>query len=308
LLQAALRNVLGDHVHQAGSLVAPDRLRFDFTHFDAIGAERLQDIERLTNEYIRRDDEVDIAHKPLDEARAAGAMALFGEKYGDTVRVVHVGETSMELCGGCHVRRTGVIGYCKILSESSVSSGVRRLEAVCGEPCVEVLQARERQLTETAQTLSAKPDELLDRVHSLLDENRRLTREVEKWKQAAATGGAVDYMSQVRDVDGVKVLAAQAEGQDAAGLRALMDHLRDKLGSGVVVLGAAEEEKASLCVGVSKDLTARVRAGDIVKRIAPMVGGGGGGRPDMAQAGGKDIAKLPEAIAAVPEVVRQLLG
>ncbi len=308
LLQAALQNVLGDHVHQAGSLVAPDRLRFDFTHFEAIGAERLQDLERLVNSYIRRDEPVSIESKPLEEARKAGAMALFGEKYADVVRVVSVGDISMELCGGTHVGRTGVIGYCKILSESSVSSGVRRLEAVCGEPCVELLQLRERQLFNTAHLLSAKPDDLEDRVRALQDELKRLGREVEKWKHAAATGASVDYMSNVKDIGGVKVLAAQVEGQDAAGLRALMDHLRDKLGSGVVVLGAAEEDKVSLCVGVTKDLTGRVKAGDIVKQIAPIVGGGGGGRPDMAQAGGKDISKLPEAIAKVPEVVSALLA
>lgn len=307
LLQAALREVLGDHVHQAGSLVMPERLRFDFTYFEAIGADRLQDIERLVNSYIRSNTAVDIAQKSIEEARAAGAMALFGEKYGDVVRVVRCGDISLELCGGCHVRNTGVIGYCKILSEASVSSGVRRIEAVCGEPGVEILQARERQLVDTAQMLSAKPDELQDRVRALLDEIKRLTREVDKWKQAAATGAAVDYMAQVRDVNGVKVLAAQVDGQDAAGLRALLDHLRDKLGSGVVILGTVEADKASLCVGVTKDLTARVKAGDIVKQVAAMVGGGGGGRPDMAQAGGKEVEKLPEAIAKAPGIVQGLL-
>ena len=307
LLQAALQNVLGGHVHQAGSLVAPDRLRFDFTHFEGIGGERLQDIERLVNSYIRRDDPVQIENQSLEEARKAGAMALFGEKYGDVVRVVSVGDISMELCGGTHVKRTGLIGYCKILSESSVSSGVRRIEAVCGEPCVDVLQMRERQLLTAAQLLSAKPDDLEERVRALQDEVKRLGRELEKWKHAAATGGSVDYMNNVVDVAGIKVLAAQVEGQDAAGLRALMDHLRDKLGSGVVVLGAAEEDKVSLCVGVTKDLTGRVKAGDIVKQVAPIVGGGGGGRPDMAQAGGKDISKLPEAMAKAPDIVRGLL-
>jgi len=308
LLQAALQNVLGGHVQQAGSMVAPDRLRFDFTHFEGIDAARLHDIERLVNDYIRQDEAVCIALRPLEEARAAGAMALFGEKYEDVVRVVSVGDFSMELCGGTHVPRTGVIGTFKIAAESSVSSGVRRIEAVCGGSAVEFIQARERQLQGTAHLLSASPENLEDRVRALLEENRRLQREVEKWKQAAATGGAVDYMAQVQDIEGVKLLAVEVPGQDAAGLRMVLDQLRDKLGSGVVVLGSAEDGKVALCVGVSKDLTARIKAGDIVKQIAPIVGGGGGGRPDMAQAGGKDPAKLPEAIASAPEVLRSLLG
>jgi alanyl-tRNA synthetase len=307
LLQAALQSVLGEHVHQAGSLVAPDRFRFDFTHFEGIGAERLEDIERLVNEYIRLDEPVHIESMPIDQARAAGAMALFGEKYADVVRVVSVGDFSKELCGGTHVPRTGVIGCCKILTETSVSSGVRRIEAVCGEPCVDAIQARDRQLGHAAHLLSANPDQLEERIRALMDENRRLQREVEKWKQAAATGASVDYMSQVQDVQGVKVLAVQVDGQDANGLRTLLDHLRDKIGSGVVVLGSAEEDKVALCVGVTKDLTGRIKAGDIVKQIAAVVGGGGGGRPDMAQAGGKDVSKLPEAIAKVPEVVQSLL-
>lgn len=307
LLQAALQNVLGAHVHQAGSLVCPDYFRFDFTHFEGIGAERLQDIERLVNQYIRVNAQVQMNSMPLEEARAAGAMALFGEKYADVVRVIRIDDISMELCGGTHVGRTGIIGCFKILNEASISSGVRRIEAVCGEPCIETIQARDRCLLGIAHMLSAKPDTLEERIRTLLDENRRLARDVEKWKQAAATGAAVDYMSQVQEVNGVRLLAAVAEGQDTAGLRALMDHLRDKLGSGVVVLGAADGDKASLCVGVTKDLTGCIRAGDIVKRIAPIVGGGGGGRPDMAQAGGKDISKLPDAIAQAGDVVRELL-
>lgn len=308
LLQAALQNILGDHVHQAGSLVAPDRLRFDFTHFEAIDLDRVQDIERLINDYIRRDEAVTTESKALEDARAAGAMALFGEKYEDVVRVVTVSDFSMELCGGTHVPRTGVIGYCKILTETSVSSGVRRIEAVCGEPCVDTLQAREKQLSRSAHLLSASVDSLEDRIKALLDENKRLGREVEKWKQAAATGASVDYMSQVQDVSGVKLLACVVDGQDSQGLRMVLDNLRDKLGSGVVVLGSADGDKVALCVGVTKDLTGRIKAGDIVKAIAPIVGGGGGGRPDMAQAGGKDPSKLGEAIGQAPGVVAGLLG
>jgi len=308
LLQAALQDTLGSHVHQAGSRVSPEGLRFDFTHFESIPAERIQDIERLVNRFIRANLLVKIENMELADAREAGAMALFGEKYEDVVRVVRVDDVSMELCGGCHVRQTGVIGYFKILSESSVASGVRRIEAVCAEPCVDVLQGRERQLSETAMRLNTSVDEVGARVHALLDENHRLELEVRKWKQAAATGGSVDYMSQVQEVAGVKLLAAQVEGQDASGLRMVLDNLRDKMGSGVIVLGAAEGEKVSLCVGVTKDLTGRIKAGDIVKQLAAMVGGGGGGRPDMAQAGGKHPERLPEAIAKAAEVVAALLG
>jgi alanyl-tRNA synthetase len=308
LLQAALRDILGDHVHQAGSLVTPERLRFDFTHFEAIGAERLQDIEREVNAFIRADAPVSITFMPIAEARKAGAMALFGEKYEDVVRVVRVGDISIELCGGCHVKRTGVIGYCKILNESSVAAGVRRIEAVCGDPCVDMLQARDRQLARSAALLNAGVDDLEARVQALLDENRRLAREVARWKQAAVTGASVDYLARAREVRGIKVLAAQVEDQDPAGLRMLLDNLRDKLGSGVIVLGSAAEGKVSLCVGVTKDLIGRIKAGDIVRRIAPIVGGGGGGKPEMAQAGGKCPEKLPEAIDKTPEIVGGLLG
>jgi alanyl-tRNA synthetase len=307
LLQAALRTVLGDHVHQAGSLVAPDRLRFDFTHFESIPRERIEDIERMVNERIRDDAPIDISLKKLDEARAAGAMALFGEKYEDTVRVVRVGEFSMELCGGCHVSRTGTIGYFKVTGESAVSSGVRRIEAVCGEPAVEAIQTRDRQVAQIAHLLSAQTEHLEERVRAVLDENRRLQREVQKWKQAAAMGGTVDYMNQIQEIGGVRLLAAQIDGQDAEGLRTLMDQLRDKIGSGVVVLGSGLDDKVALCIGVTKDLTGKVRAGDLVKQLAPIVGGGGGGRPDLAQAGGKLVGMLPECIAAAPGVLEGLL-
>jgi len=307
LLQSALQQVLGDHVHQAGSLVAPDRFRFDFTHFEAIDTDRMQDIERLVNDYIRRDETVETQLMDLETARASGAMALFGEKYEDVVRVVTVGDFSKELCGGTHVPRTGVIGYCKIVSETSVSSGVRRIEAVCGAPCVDTLQARERQLINAARLLGANLENVEDRVRGVMDEVKRLQREVEKWKQAAASGGGTDHLSKVQEIKGIKVLATEMPGLDAEALRMAMDALRDKLQSGVVILGSHDGEKVSLCIGVTKDLTGRIKAGDIVKKVAPLVGGGGGGRPDMAQAGGKDIAALPEAIAKAPEIVEAML-
>ncbi len=308
LLQAALQNILGGHVRQAGSMVAPDRFRFDFTHFEGISPSRLDDIEQLINEYIRRDEAVSIAERPLEEARAAGAMALFGEKYEDVVRVVKIGDFSMELCGGTHAPRTGVIGYCKILGEASIASGVRRIEALCGAPAVEALQTQKRQLTGASRLLSANPEDLENRVRALLEENKRLAREAAKWKQAAATGGAANYMEQVREIGGAKVLALQIDGQDAQGLRAVLDDLKGKLGSGVVVLGSASEGKVALCAGVTKDLTDRIKAGDIVKQIAPIVGGGGGGRPDMAQAGGKNPEKLAEAIQRAPGIIASLLA
>jgi alanyl-tRNA synthetase len=308
LLQAALQNVLGDHVHQAGSLVTPERLRFDFTHFEGIDSERLLDIERMVNQFIRTDSPITISQMPLSEARAAGAMALFGEKYADVVRVVKAGDISMELCGGTHVPATGVIGCFKIVSETSIAAGVRRIEAVCAEPCIDVLQSRERSLQQTAQLLNASADQLEARVKALMEENKKLQRDVAKWKQAAATGGSVDYASQIQEVNGLKFLAAEIEGQDAEGLRLVMDKLRERLPSGVVVLGSAADGKASLCVAVSKDLTGTIRAGDIVKRLAPIVGGGGGGRPDMAQAGGKQPDKVPDAIRMTADVIQELIG
>lgn len=307
LLQAALQNVLGDHVHQAGSMVSPDRLRFDFTHFEGIDSARLQDIERLVNEYIRTNTPVTIESKSLDEAREAGAMALFGEKYEDVVRVVSVGDISMELCGGTHVPATGVIGYFKVLSESSISSGVRRIEAVCGEPCVDTLQANDTTLSHIAHTLGSPVDQLELRIQTLIDENKSLARDVQKWKQTAATGGSVDHLANAQEVKGIKVAAVEVDDQDAGGLRMLMDSLRDKIGSGVIVLASASDGKVALCVGVTNDLTKTIKAGDIVKQLAPIVGGGGGGKPDLAMAGGKDVSKVPDVIAQAPEVIAGLL-
>lgn len=307
LLQAALREILGEHVHQAGSLVAPEHLRFDFTHFEGVDRDRLLDIESQVNEYIRQDAPVKAKRMPLDEARSEGATALFGEKYEDVVRVIEVEGISKELCGGTHVPTTGVIGLFKVLSESSISAGVRRIEAVCGKHAVAAVQEREQAAQEAGQLLKAGILDLPERVRSLQDENKKLQREVQRWKQAAASGGSVDYQSKTTQVNGVSLLATEIEGQDAAGLRMIMDKLRDQLGTGVVVLGGVSEGKVALCVGVSKDLTDRIRAGDIVKNLAPIVGGGGGGRPDMAQAGGKLPEKLPEALAKASEVVESLL-
>jgi alanyl-tRNA synthetase len=307
LLQSALQNIVGEHVHQAGSMVSPDRLRFDFTHFEGIDAESLDKIERLINDYIRRDEPVVIESKSQEEARAAGAMALFGEKYGDVVRVVSVGDFSMELCGGTHVPRTGVIGYCKIVTEASIASGVRRIEAICGEPSVEAIQMQGRQLNGTAQLLKTSLDSVEDRVKTLLEENRKLVKEVDKWKAAAAAGNIGALMEQAQDVNGIQVIAASVDGQDGKGLKSLIEKMRDKLGSGIIVLGSPGEGKVALNVCVTSDLIKQIKAGDIVKQVAPIVGGGGGGKPDMAQAGGKIPEKLPEALAQVPAIVKGLL-
>jgi alanyl-tRNA synthetase len=307
LLQAALQNVLGDHVHQAGSLVSPNRLRFDFTHFEGIDSDRLKDIERLVNQYIRTNTPVSIEEQSLEDARAAGAMALFGEKYEDVVRVVSVGDISMELCGGTHVPATGVIGYFKIVSESSISSGVRRIEAVCGESAVDTLQNHDTTLSNSAHLLGSSTDDLFARIQSLIDENKSLSRDVQKWKQAAATGASVDYLANTQDINGIKLAAVEIPDQDANGLRMVMDSLREKIGSGIIVLASASDDKVSLCVGVTKDLTNTIKAGDIVKQLAPIVGGGGGGKPDMAMAGGKDISKIPDVIAQAPDIIQGLL-
>ena len=307
LLQAALRNILGEHVHQAGSSVGPDRLRFDFTYFEAIDQERLQDIEALVNTYVRDNLSVNISSKSIDEARSQGAMALFGEKYDEVVRVVKIGETSLELCGGCHVQRTGDIGCFKILSESAVAAGVRRIEAVCAASGIEVLQERDQQLLATAHLLSVRPDELETRLQTLLSENKRLSREVDKWKQAAATGSGDDLMSNVSEIKGVKTLILQVDDMDAKNLRAVLDKCKNKIGSGIVVLGSDAGGKVALAAGVTQDLTDRIRAGNIVSQLAPLVGGGGGGRADMAQAGGKDVEKLPDAMKQAINIVNELL-
>jgi alanyl-tRNA synthetase len=308
LLQAALRQALGDHVQQAGSYVDSERLRFDFTHFESISLDKLQEVERTINNHVRASLPVQVSFKPINEARKEGAMALFGEKYEDVVRVVKTGEVSLELCGGCHVTNTGAIGFCKIVSDAAVAAGVRRIEAVCGAPAVVLLQEREQQFQSVVHRLSARPDEIEQRLQALLDDNKALQKEVEKWKQTAATGGGKDFMSQVKDIKGVKTLVLHLADMDAKSLRVVLDQYKDKLGSGVIVLGGGGSGKVALAAGVTKDLTSKISAGDIVSRLAPLVGGGGGGRADMAQAGGKDVAKLPEAMKEAETIVADLLS
>ncbi|MGD8440983.1 MAG: alanine--tRNA ligase, partial [Holophagae bacterium] len=309
LLHAALRRVLGDAAQQAGSLVEPDRLRFDFSWDRPVSFDELQEIERLVNEQILRNRPLDKRFMAQDEARQIGAMALFGEKYGDTVRVVTVGDGdfSRELCGGCHVDRTGDIGLCTVTGERGVAAGVRRIEAVTGRGAVELVQQR----TRLAHDLADRFQTSFDRLPELLDKRDRqlaeLEREVRNLKHKIASGDA--GATEVRDeVDGIQVVARRAPEMSPAELRNLADTLRQKLGSGVVVLGMESDGKATLLVAVTEDVVDRVKAGDLVRELAVEVGGRGGGKPTLAQAGGPDASKLDAALGRAPEQVRALLG
>jgi alanyl-tRNA synthetase len=312
LLHAALREVLGPHVKQAGSLVAPDRLRFDFVHFAAIGREDIERIERIVNEQIQRNTAVTTEVRSTEEAVAAGAMALFGEKYGDRVRVVSVPGFSMELCGGTHVRATGDIGFFVIIEETGVAAGVRRIEALTGKRAVEWAQHQRSAIGRVLGALNTSEAHAVETIQRLQADAKRLTREVEQLKMKAALGGgsttaAGPASDAPVDVNGVKLLTKRVEGLEKAALRGISDSLRDRLGSGVVVLASETDGKVALVVSVTKDLTSRVQAGRLVKELAPIVGGGGGGRPDFAEAGGKDPSKIDQLLAAAPDVLRALL-
>jgi alanyl-tRNA synthetase len=303
LLHAALRRVLGDHVQQKGSLVAPDRLRFDFSHYEAVSPAQLDEIERLVNDEIRGNAAADIRVMAYDEAIGAGALAFFGDKYGEKVRVLRLGTFSTELCGGTHVRRAGDIGLFKIVSESGVAAGVRRIEAVTGPGAYEWVAASDKLIKHVAGLVRGGRDEVVDKVSQILERTRSLERENEALKAKLASGGARDLMQEVREVAGTKVLAARLDGADNKALREAVDRLKDKLGSGVVVLGAVDGDKVRLVAGVTKDLADRFPAGRILGPVAELVGGRGGGRPDFAQAGGNEPARLDEALRLVPDVV-----
>ena len=310
LLHAALRQVLGPHVKQAGSLVAPDRLRFDFVHVSAVTREQQLEIERIVNEQVLRNTAVQTDVKNTQEAIAAGAMALFGEKYGDRVRVVSIPGFSVELCGGTHVRATGDIGLFAIVAESGVAAGVRRIEAITGLDSVTAYQRQRDELGALSGALNARSGELFDRVSLLQDENKRLARELQqaRMKAALAPASADSADGDIAEVAGVKLVARQVSGLDKDGLRALVDQHRDKIKSGVVVLASPGEGKVSIVVGVTPDLTKKVPAGQVVKQLAPIVGGGGGGRPDFAEAGGKDPSKIGELLAASRGVIERMLS
>jgi len=309
LLHAALRQVLGGHVRQAGSLVAPDRLRFDFTHFGPLTPEQIVEIERIVNEHIVRNIPVQTEVKNTQEAIAAGAMALFGEKYGDRVRVVSVPGFSVELCGGTHVRATGDIGLFAIVSEGGVAAGTRRIEAMTGLDSVRAFQRQRDELAGLAAVLNARPGELAARIAALQEENRKLARELQQARMKAALGGgtAAGSADEAMDVAGVKLVAREVSGLDKDGLRALVDQHRSRIKSGVVILAQPSDGKVAIVVGVTPDLTKKVPAGQIVKQIAPIVGGGGGGRPDFAEAGGKDPSKIGEMLAASRAIVEKML-
>jgi len=303
LLQAALRQVLGEHVKQAGSLVEPDRLRFDFTHFTGVSAAQLQQVENLVNSWIMENDELSIREMGMQEAVESGATALFDEKYGSTVRVVQVGEISSELCGGTHVRASGDIGLFKILSEGGIAAGVRRIEAATGLNALAFVRQLEQERRTVAELLKTDASRLLERVEKLVERQKELQREVEALQGRLNTAQSGDLLSRTEEVAGVKLLAAQVQVADVKALRDLADQLRDRLGSGLLVLGAELDGKANLLVVVTRDLTERFKAGELVARLAPIVGGRGGGKPELAQAGGPNPEKLPEALAAAAAIL-----
>jgi len=305
LLHAALRKVLGDHVTQKGSLVNPDRLRFDFSHFVPVTADQLERIERLVNEQIRANNAVTAEMMPKEAAIKAGAMALFGEKYGDNVRVLRIGDFSTELCGGIHVKRVGDIGLFKIVSETGVAAGVRRIEAVTGEAAVDWVEKSDRILQSLGERMKAGREALDEKINQLLERNRSLERELERLRGKLASAAGDDLASRAISVDGVKVLAAKVDESDPKGLRDMVDQLRNKLGSAAIVLGSVKEDKVTLIAGVTKDQIDRIKAGDLVNAVAVQVGGKGGGRADMAQAGGTKPAMLDAALESVPDWVRR---
>jgi len=308
LMHAAMRQVLGDHVQQKGSLVAPDRLRFDFSHYEAVTAEQLQKIEDCVNEQIRKNVDTETRHMQYDDAVASGAIALFGEKYADDVRVLRLGEHSVELCGGTHVASTGDIGVFKITSEGGVASGVRRIEAVTGETAMQWIDANQKALDKVAAMLKSPRDLAAVKVEQLLRHNKELEKELAATKQKLLTGGSSDLTEGVTEVDGIKILVTRMDGADAKTLRDAVDRFKDKLQSAVVVLASVEDGKVRLAAGVTKNNTDRVRAGDIIKAVAEQVGGKGGGRPDFAQAGGSNPDGLDAALASVPGWVSERLA
>ena len=304
LLQKALRTVLGTHVEQAGSSVNEDRLRFDFTHFSAMTAEELKKVEDIVNEQISKGLDVIVKNMPIEEAKKTGAQALFGEKYGDIVRVVNMSDFSIEFCGGTHVKNTSEIMAFKIISETGVAAGVRRIEALTSDGLMKYYAQIEEILKNAAHLVKATPENLADKITHLMAENKALHGEVESLKSKMAQEAAGDVMDQVTEIKGVKLLAAQLDGIDMNGLRDLGDQLKAKLGEGVVVLASANDGKVSLMVTATDGAMKQgAHAGNLVKAIAGCVGGGGGGRPNMAQAGGKNPAGIPDALAKAPEVL-----
>ncbi|RBI68712.1 alanine--tRNA ligase [Vreelandella sulfidaeris] len=312
LLHKALRMVLGDHVQQKGSLVNAERLRFDFSHFEPMTAEQLAEVERLVNEQILANAPTQIEQMSLDQAKAKGAAALFEAKYAENVRVLTIGadDFSIELCGGTHVARSGDIGCCHVVSEVGIASGVRRIEAITGENALTYFREQEACLERLSERLKTKPEQVEARVESLVERNRSLEKELEQLKAKLASAAGSDMLSQVQEINGVKLLATQLEGVSGKDLRGILDQLKNKLSSGVIILGVADQAagKVSLIAGVTQDLTSQVKAGELVNHVASQVGGKGGGRPDMAQAGGSQPDALPDALKSVPVWLENVLS
>ncbi|OGT29448.1 MAG: alanine--tRNA ligase [Gammaproteobacteria bacterium RBG_16_51_14] len=309
LLHAALREILGNHVIQKGSLVAPDRLRFDFSHSEPVSTDQIQEIEQLVNSKIIENSKTLVRVMPLEEAMQSGAMSLFGEKYGKMVRVLSIGDDfSTELCGGTHVRRTGDIGFFKIIGETGIAAGVRRIEAVTGASAYAWVRENDEKLTRIVQMLKADRDSVDDKLSQQLDKLRRLEKEVEQLKAKLASQAGSDIAGQATEINGIKVIACILDGADTKALRDTVDQLKNKLGTAALVLASVSDSKVSLVAGVTKDCTDRIKAGDLVNFVAGQVGGKGGGRADMAQAGGNDPSGLESALASVPDWVRRQLA
>ncbi|SCN46651.1 Alanyl-tRNA synthetase [methanotrophic endosymbiont of Bathymodiolus azoricus (Menez Gwen)] len=308
LLHAALRQVLGDHVTQKGSLVNAERLRFDFAHFEPMTTEEIKIIERIVNQQIRHNAAVSADIMSKEDAINAGAMALFGEKYGDEVRVLKIGDFSTELCGGVHAKRAGDIGLFKIISETGVASGVRRIEAITGEVAMQWLEGREKSIAAISSVVKSSPEAIAEKVQQLMDKSKALEKELERLHVKLASSAGGELASQAVDIDGVKVLAVKLDGVEPKAMIDVLDQLKNKLISAAIVLATVKEGKVTLIAGVTKDQTARIKAGDLVNAVATQIGGKGGGRPDMARAGGTEPEKLEQVLQQVPEWVREQIG
>ena len=300
--------MLGEHVQQKGSLVAPDRLRFDFSHYEPVTRDEVRRIEATVSSWILDNDEVRTEVMALEEAKRSGAIALFGEKYDDPVRVLSFGDYSVELCGGTHVSRTGDVGLFKIVSEGGIAAGVRRIVALTGEAALAWVHSMEDRLDRIAGSVKADAETVADRVEAMLARNRELERDLDRLKARIAASHGDDLAAQAVDVEGLKVLAAQIDGADPKALRETVDRLKSRLGSGVVVLASVNAGKVALVAGVTKDCIDRIEAGTLANHVARQVGGRGGGRPELAQAGGNDPSEVERAIRSVPEWVREQLA
>jgi alanyl-tRNA synthetase len=306
LLQYAIRQVLGKHIQQAGSWVGEKRMRFDFSHFKAISNDQLNRIEKIANQKIMELVEVKTFNASIKKAKELGAIALFNEKYGDTVRVVQMGDFSLELCGGTHVKNTGEIGLFRIISESSIASGVRRIEASCGEAAYDIMKEEQEILAETSHFLRVPVSEIPGRIETLIKNHKDMEKQIKKSKNKQVMTNIDDFVKKAITVDNVKLVSASLKNMGREALRDIADVLKTKLGSAVIVLGSVKEGKVCLVTAVTSDLVSKgLHAGEIIKEIAQITGGSGGGRPDMAQAGGKDVSKLAQALKQVPEIIRK---